>query len=109
LKGVRDNMRAGIASMKEHSVPVRQIALANRAPEPAGPAEASRGREEGRVLLDASDIFERGFYASRLRRDNYWRKELLGLSSEPVTLPPAAPDLAESRGDSFPWWPAART
>jgi hypothetical protein len=50
------------------------------------------------VLLDASDIFERGFFASRLRRDGDWRAELLGLSSEPVTLSPAAPDLAES-----PW------
>jgi hypothetical protein len=49
LEGVRDNMRAGIASMKEHSVLVMRIVLANpRAADPPGPAEAGYVREGGR-------------------------------------------------------------
>ena len=50
------------------------------------------------MLLDASDVFERGFFASRLRRDGYWRERLLGLSSEPIALARVAPEVAES-----PW------
>lgn len=36
-----------------------------------------KAAKKGGVLLDASDIFERGFFASELRRDDYSRKELL--------------------------------
>lgn len=48
--------------------------------------------------LEVSDIFDRGYFASRLRRDGYWREALLGLPSGPITLSRTPPDLAES-----PW------
>jgi hypothetical protein len=99
LEGVRANMRAGIKSMQEHGVPVGRVVLAN----PAVLRLADREKlvesaERMGVLLDASGVFDRGFFASRLRRDGYWRAALLGLPSGPVTLAPVAPDLAES-----PW------
>ena len=50
------------------------------------------------AVLDVSDIFDGGFFISKLRRDGFWRKELLGLPSGPVTLSPVARNLAES-----PW------
>jgi len=99
LEGVRKNMLAGIASMKEHNVRFRRIMLAN----PALLRLTDRQKlvesaKNAGALLDASDVFDRGYFASRLRRDGHWRAELLGLPSGPVTLSPVAPDLAES-----PW------
>ena len=99
LEGVRKNMLAGIASMKEHKVRFRRIVLAN-------PAQLSltdrqklvQSAKKTGAELKASDVFDRGFFASRLRRDGHWRAKLLGLPSGPVTLAPVAPDLAES-----PW------
>jgi hypothetical protein len=43
-------------------------------------------------------VYDRGFFASRLRRDGEWRSKLLGLSADPVTLSRTPDDLAES-----PW------
>jgi len=99
LDGVRKNMLTGIRSMKEHHVPVSRIVLANPAILRLGAREKlARSAERAGALLNVSEIFDGGFFASRLRRDGYWRAALLGLPSGPVTLSPGAPDLAES-----PW------
>ena len=99
LDGVRKNMLAGIKSMKEHGVPVHRIVLAN----PAVLSRSDRGKlaeSAGRAgtALNVSEIFDGTFFASCLRRDGYWRRELLGLPSSPVTLSPVPPGLAE-----HPW------
>jgi hypothetical protein len=99
LTGVRQNMQRGITSMREHDVPVERIVLAN--PASLSLLERQRLVEAARragARLDASDIFGRGFFASRLRRDGHWRNALLGLSSEPITLSRTPAELAES-----PW------
>jgi hypothetical protein len=99
LVGVRKNMRAGIASMKKHEVLVQRIILANPAIlRLADREKLVKSAKQAGALLDASDVFDGGFFASRLRRDGHWRAALLGLPSGPVTLSPVAPDLAES-----PW------
>ncbi|MDQ6944750.1 MAG: hypothetical protein M3256_00455 [Actinomycetota bacterium] len=99
LAGVRDNMLGGIKSLKAHGVSAHRIVLAN----PASLRLLERQKlvaaaQRAGVRLDASDIFDRGFFASRLRRDGHWRKALLGLPSGPITLSRLAADLAES-----PW------
>ena len=99
LDGVRKNMLGGIKSMKEHGVPVHGIVLAN----PAVLSRSDRGKlaESARragAALNVSEIFDGTFFASRLRRDGYWRGELLELPSSAVTLSPVPPGLAES-----PW------
>lgn len=97
LDGVRSNMLAGIGSMNDHGVPIGQVILAN----PANLSLLQRQRlvesaaRKG-VRLEVSNVFDRGFFGSRLRRDGYWRNELLGLSSEPITLSPVPTELAES-------------
>ena len=99
LDGVRKNMLTGIRSMKDHDVPVSRIVLANPAILRLGAREKLvRSAERAGALLNVSEIFDGGFFASRLRRDGYWRAALLGLPSSPVTLSPVAPGLAES-----PW------
>lgn len=99
LDGVRKNMLAGIRSMKDHAVPVSRIVLANPAIlRLASREKLVRSAERAGALLNVSEIFDGGFFASRLRRDGYWRATLLGLPSSPVTLSSVAPDLAES-----PW------
>jgi hypothetical protein len=99
LDGVRKNMLTGIRSMKDHDVPVSRIVLANPAILRRGAREKlARSAERAGALLNVSEIFDGGFFASRLRRDGYWRAALLGLPSSPVTLSPVAPGLAES-----PW------
>jgi len=99
LDGVRSNMLSGIKSMKEHSVPFHKLVLAN----PAILSRSDRGKlaasaTRAGASLNVSEIFDGTFFASRLRRDGYWRNALLGLPSSPVTLSPVAPGLAES-----PW------
>lgn len=99
LDGVRKNMLKGIKSMKTHGVAFERLILANpatlRTTERQKLAESAR---KAGAQLDPADIYDRNYFASRLRRDGYWRRELLGLSSEPITLSRVAPDLAES-----PW------
>ncbi len=99
LPGVMKNMRRSLRSLKEHGVPVDRIVLAN-------PADlnllqrnklSKAARAEG-AHLPVSDIFDRHFFAGKLRRDGYWRRELLGLSAQGVSLSRLSPDLAES-----PW------
>jgi hypothetical protein len=99
LDGVRKNMLGGIKSMKEHGVPVQSIVLAN----PAILSRSDRGKlaesaSRAGASLNVSEIFDGTFFASRLRRDGYWRRELLGLPSSAVTLSPVPAGLAES-----PW------
>jgi hypothetical protein len=97
LEGVRKNMAKGIASMRKHGVPFDRIVLANC----ALISQLQRNRlirsaKEQGATIDA--IYDRGFFASRLRRDGEWRSRLLGLSAEPITLSRVPSDLAES-----PW------
>ena len=92
-------MLGGIKSMKEHGVPVQSIVLAN----PAILSRSDRGKlaesaSRAGASLNVSEIFDGTFFASRLRRDGYWRRELLGLPSSAVTLSPVPAGLAES-----PW------
>lgn len=99
-KGVRANMVGGIRSMREHNVPVGSVVLAN----PAVLSNLDRqklvaaAKAEG-ASLKASDIYDRTFVASRLRRDGFWRNKLLGLSADPISLSRLPVDEAES-----PWW-----
>ena len=99
LEGVRKNMLGGIKSMKGHSVSAKRLVLANpanlRLTERQKLVEAAR---KAGMRLDPSDIFDRGFFGSRLRRDGYWRNTLLGLPSGSITLSRIGSDLAES-----PW------
>jgi hypothetical protein len=102
-EGVRKNMLGGIKSMKQHGVAVARIVLAS-------PAILSQLRRQklveaakaAGVVLDVSEIFDGGFFGSALRRDGYWRKELLGLSSEPISLSRVPAELAESAWAQIP-------
>lgn len=99
LAGVRKNMLGGISSLKEHAVPASRLVLAN----PAKLRLLERQKlvasaQRAGMYLDASDIFDGGFFASRLRRDGHWRSRLLGLPSGPISLSRVAADLAEN-----PW------
>jgi hypothetical protein len=97
VAGVRANMRRSINSMKAHGRPLERIVLAN----PASLNLQQRqklielARKNGAVL-DTNDIYGLEYFASKLRRDGYWRKELLGLPSEPISLSRLSPELAES-------------
>jgi hypothetical protein len=97
LKGVRDNMTKGIASMEQHGEPFDRIVLANRAQ--LSQLQRNKLKESARKLGATIDaVYDRGFFASRLRRDGDWRSRLLGLSADPITLSRVPSDLAES-----PW------
>jgi hypothetical protein len=67
LKGVRDNMVKGIASMKQHDAPFDRIVLANRAQifQLQRNSLNESARKQG-ATVDA--VYDRGFFASRLRR-----------------------------------------
>jgi hypothetical protein len=99
IEGVRSNMFRGIASMSAHDVAVDRIVLASAARLNLLAREklVLAARKKG-VRLDASDVFDQDYFASRLRRDGFWRKKLLGLPSQPISLSRVAPDIAES-----PW------
>jgi hypothetical protein len=99
LDGVRKNMNGGLRSMKQHGVAVDRIVLVN-------PAELSTldrvklqdSAQKRGARLDVADVFDRGWLASQLRRDGFWRQKLLGLKSDPITVSRRAPEIAES-----PW------
>jgi hypothetical protein len=90
-------MLRGIASMRQHGEAYDRVVLAN----PAQLSQLDRNslaasaRRRG-AIVDA--VYDRGFFASRLRRDGQWRSRLLGLSADPITLSRVPADLAES-----PW------
>lgn len=103
LESIRQNLLRGIASMKKHTVAIDRLALAN-------PADlnllqrnklAEVARREG-ARLDVSDIYDRGFFSSKLRRDGHWRRQLLGLSSNPISLSYVPRELAESPWTDLP-------
>ena len=97
LKGVRANMARGIASMKQHGKPFDRIVLANCGQlSQLQRNSLSESARKKRATIDA--VYDRGFFASRLRRDGEWRSRLLGLSADPITLSRVPSDLAES-----PW------
>ncbi|MEA2581102.1 MAG: hypothetical protein QOE83_1994 [Actinomycetota bacterium] len=97
LEGVRKNMRAGIKSMTQHGVPIDRIVLANpaRLTQLQRQTLANAARKLGAVL---EAVYERSYFASKLRRDGEWRMALLGLPGDPITLSRVPSDLAES-----PW------
>jgi hypothetical protein len=97
LEGVRKNMLKGIASMKQYRVPFDRIILANcgQISQLQRHSLSESAKKQG-AIVDA--IYDRGFFASRLRRDGEWRSRLLGLSADPITLSRMPSDLAES-----PW------
>src|SRR5207244_615355 len=97
LNGVAANLRRSIKSLAQHGVAAERLILANAASLSVlnRKSLASTAQKAG-LTLDASDIYDRGYFASRLRRDDYWRHELLGLPSRPISLAPVPPDLAES-------------
>ncbi len=99
-EGVRKNMLQGLRSMTEHGVPFHRVVLAN-------PALLTRAHREslstsaqkfGAII----EFFDRGFFASRLRRDGEWRQRLLGLSGDPITLSRVPTELAESQWATMP-------
>lgn len=95
---IRSNMLKGLESMRKHGTPFDRVVLAN--PGILNETQRSRLRKaaaEHGASLDA--VYDRGFFASRLRRDGAWRKRLLGLSSELITVSRVPWRLAES-----PWF-----
>jgi hypothetical protein len=97
LEGVRQNMNKGIASMTKHGVPFNRIVLANCAQLSQTDRSSlnTSARKRGAII---EAVYDRTFFASRLRRDGEWRSKLLGLSADPVTLSRTPDDLAQS-----PW------
>src|SRR6266536_4045949 len=97
LEAVRKHMLRGIVSMEQHGILFDRVVLAN----PAQLSQLDRNslavsaKRRG-AIIDA--VYDRGFFASRLRRDGDWRSRLLGLSADPITLSRLPADLAES-----PW------
>lgn len=99
LDGVRKNMHKNLASLNEHKLPVKRIVLANPALLSTKERDSlvASAQEKG-VILRLHDIYGRSYFASKLRRDGYWRNELLGMSSHPITLSLEPVVFAES-----PW------
>jgi len=100
-KHIRANMVTGLASLAKNDLPVSKIVLAN--PGQLNATDRSnleKGAKEYKVKIIANHGF--GFFSSRLRRDGYWRKELLGLSADPIALAKAPWRLAESRWSELP-------
>jgi hypothetical protein len=98
--GVRANMLRGIASLQEHKVThdVRPVLVSLAEVSVLDRQSLIKSAETRGVHLSANDIYDRRFVADRLRRDGYWRKELLGLPSTPISLLAATPESADS-----PW------
>jgi hypothetical protein len=95
---IRANMVDGLTSMKEHAVPYDRIIIAN----PGLLSETERAKlrktaQENGARLDL--IYDRTYFASRLRRDVEWRQRLLGLSGDPISVSRVPWRLAES-----PWF-----
>jgi len=99
---IRANMLRGLDSLDKHGVPFDRIVIAN----PGRLTETYRAKlrmaaDEQGARLDA--IYDSGFFASRLRRDGEWRKRLLGLSADPITLSTSPRKLAESQWSTLPF------
>src|SRR6266700_1944433 len=99
LDGIRKNMHKNLASLKEHKLPVKRIVLANPALLLTKERDSLVASAQAKgVILRLHDIYGRSYFASKLRRDGHWRKELLGMSSHPITLSREPVVFAES-----PW------
>jgi hypothetical protein len=98
---IRANMVGGLESLKQHKVPFNRVVIAN--PGKLSETQRSKLRKEAAkhgARLDA--VYDRGFFASRLRRDGEWRKKLLGLSGDPITVSRVPWRLAESPWSQLP-------
>ena len=98
---IRSNMVGGLESLKQHSVSVDRVVIAN----PGRLSEIQRARLREAAAghgahLEA--VYDRGFFASRLRRDGEWRQRLLGLSGDPITVSRSPWRLAESPWSQLP-------
>jgi hypothetical protein len=101
IEGVRRNMVKGVKSLQDNRVPVERLVLAN----PAILNETQRQKLRGTakksgLMIEA--FHDRGYFASRLRRDGEWRKALLNLPGEPIALSKSPPEIAESPWASLP-------
>lgn len=99
--GIRSNMVGGLESLKQHSVPFDRVVVAN--PGSLSETQRSKLREEAAkygARLEA--VYDRRFFASRLRRDGEWRQRLLGLSGDPITVSRVPWRLAESPWSQLP-------
>lgn len=95
LKGVKANMVRGLVSLKEHDVPVDRIILANTASlNLTDRNKLIMAATEAGARLATEDIRDRRYFAPILRRDGDWRRRLLGLPSEPITLSPIPTDTS---------------
>lgn len=101
FSGIRSNMIGGLESLKQHSVPFERIVIANLGT--LNETQRSKLRREAAThgaRLEA--VYDRGFFASRLRRDGEWRRRLLGLSGDPITVSRMPWRLAESPWSQLP-------
>lgn len=99
---IRANMVGGLESLKQHKVPFNRVVIAN--PAKLSETQRSKLRKEAAkhgARLDA--VYDRGFFASRLRRDGEWRRRLLGLSGDPITVSRVPWRLAESPWSQLPF------
>jgi hypothetical protein len=97
LADIRSNMTGGIVSLKKNGIPFKHVVLAN--PGLLSETQRQKLRQEAAKLgAEVVAVYDRGFFASRLRRDGEWRRRLLGLSGEPITVSRVPWQLAES-----PW------
>ena len=98
---IRSNMVGGLKSLKQHSVSVDRVVIAN----PGRLSESRRAKlREAAAGYGAhlEAVYDRGFFASRLRRDGEWRQRLLGLSGDPITVSRLPWRLAESPWSQLP-------
>ena len=82
--------------MMRCGAPCKQMVLAT-------PASLSKNHREILVKyvrelgVHGMDFYDQSFFASKLRRDGYWRSRLLHLSGEPLSLSAIPMDLAENQ------------
>ncbi len=101
VDGVRKNMIAGLKSLDQHDEEVERIVLAN--PAVLNGQQREKLKKKARELGITIEAFhDRDFFVSKLRRDGEWRKALLGLAGEPISLWRTPADLAESQWASLP-------
>ena len=101
FKGIRANMVSGLESLRQHSVPFERVILAN----PGKLSETQRAKlraEAAKYSASIEVIFDRGYFASNLRRDGEWRVRLLGLSGDPITVSRVPWRFAESPTSQVP-------
>lgn len=101
LDGIRKNLHKGLRSMKEHEVGFKRIVLAN--PGLLNELQREKLRDAAAKHGATVDVvYDRRFFASKLRRDGEWRRDLLGLPGEPISISRLPASLAESRWVDLP-------